>query len=65
MANHLHGSEPEAQRLRLLPQHQIPRLLLPVLQGRPACETNELAGEGYSEWVRIASHAVSEYAGFV
>ena len=49
MAHDLHRSEPKAQHVRLLPQPQIPRLLLSVLQSWPECSARELAGESYSE----------------
>ena len=65
MVNHLHGSEPETQRLRLLHQPQISRLLLSLLQGRPARQAHELACQGHPERLRVAPYPVPEHAGSV
>ena len=63
MVNHLHRSESQTQCLRLLHQPKVPRLLLPVLQGRPACQIDELASQGHSERIRVTSNTIPEYAG--
>ena len=51
MANHLHGGEPQALHVRLLPQRQIPGLLLPVLQSRAERPPEQLARQGHPECV--------------
>jgi hypothetical protein len=62
MVNHLHGSQSQTQRLCLLHQPEVPRLLLPLLQGRPACQIDELARQSHSQRIRVASNTIPEYA---
>ena len=51
MAYYLHRSEPKALHVRLLPQSEVSRLLLPVLQGWTERAVEQLAGKSHPECV--------------
>ena len=65
MANHLHGSQPQAFRVRVLHQPQVSRLLLSLLQGRAARTAAALACQSDPGRFRAAEGAVSGHAGAV
>ena len=62
MAHHLHRSQPQAQHVRLLPQRQVPRLLLPVLQGRADGPLEQLARESDPQRFRAQGEQVPGHA---
>lgn len=51
LAEQLHGGQPAAVHVRLLPQQQVPRLLPPLLQGQRQGGHCDVAGQGDSECV--------------
>lgn len=65
MVENLHKGQPEAVRLRILHQHEIPGVLQPVLQGGAERIAAVLAGEGHPAGLRTAAQPVPGHAGFV
>jgi len=63
MAHDLYRSQSPTQHVRLLPQPEVPGLLLPVLQSRAERSPRQLASEGHPECFRVEREQVSGYAG--
>ncbi|KAF2861339.1 hypothetical protein K470DRAFT_40954 [Piedraia hortae CBS 480.64] len=64
MANNLHQREPKTKHVRLLHQPKVPRILQPLFQSRPECQSMYVAGKGHSECIRAQRDQVSRYEEF-